>query len=159
MPATKPDEGFPPGYKFDDGIVYGMRVEGLFEIKFHSPKDRNAITGMGQRRLGILINQASQDPAVKVILLHGGKYYGAGNNLKGLMKGLEGDEKRTEEVSRFAAQATMIPFLTAFKNCQKPIVAVVRGGCHGIHFTPLTMVDFIYCGADAMFSVPFMKSF
>jgi enoyl-CoA hydratase/carnithine racemase len=40
-----------------------------------------------------LIDKASEDPTVKVILLHGGKYYGSGNNLKGLMKGLAGDEK------------------------------------------------------------------
>lgn len=92
MAATNLEEGFPSGYKFEDGLVYGMRVEGLFEIKYHSPKDRNALTGMGQYRLGILINQASEDPAVKVILLHGGKYYGSGNNLKALAKGLTGDE-------------------------------------------------------------------
>lgn len=52
----------------------------------------------------------------------------------------------------------MVPFLMAIKNCEKPIVAVVRGGCHGIHFTPLTLCDFVYCGSDAIFSVPFMKT-
>jgi hypothetical protein len=45
--SSKLDEDFPAGYKFEDGIVYGMRVEGLFEIKFHSPKDKNALTGIG----------------------------------------------------------------------------------------------------------------
>jgi len=33
-------EPFPEGYTFDKegGIVYGKRVEGLFEIKMHRPK-------------------------------------------------------------------------------------------------------------------------
>jgi hypothetical protein len=36
-------EDLPPGYKLEHGIAFGMRVPGLFEIKFHTPKDRNAI--------------------------------------------------------------------------------------------------------------------
>lgn len=53
----------------------------------------------------------------------------------------------------------MTGFLKAMKSCEKPIVAVVRGGCNGIHFTPLTMADFIYCGEDAFFSAPFIQTF
>jgi enoyl-CoA hydratase/carnithine racemase len=58
-----------------------MRLEGLFEIKFHTPKTRNALTGTAQSVLARIIPEASADKKVKCILIHGGTYYGAGNDL------------------------------------------------------------------------------
>jgi enoyl-CoA hydratase/carnithine racemase len=49
--------------------------------------------------------------------------------------------------------------LNALNNSIKPTIAVVRGGCIGIGFTTLTMVDFIYAAPNAHFMVPFMQSF
>lgn len=49
--------------------------------------------------------------------------------------------------------------LNALRNSVKPIVGVVRGGSMGISFTHLSLFDFIYCGEDAFFQTPFMKSF
>ena len=40
-------EALPEGYKLEHGVAYGMRMPGLFEIKFHSPKNRNALTADG----------------------------------------------------------------------------------------------------------------
>jgi hypothetical protein len=41
---------------------------------------------------------------VKVVLMHGGKYYGSGNNLKGLMEGANADTKEGVEANaRLAA--------------------------------------------------------
>ena len=37
-------------------------------------------------------------------------------------------------------------------------MAIVRGGCHGIGFTMLSGIDFIYCSPDAVFQTPFMAS-
>lgn len=33
----------PAGFKVEDGVAYGSRVAGLFEIKFHG-ENRNAMT-------------------------------------------------------------------------------------------------------------------
>ena len=32
----------PTGFRLEDGVAYGSRVPGLFEIKIHRPKFRNA---------------------------------------------------------------------------------------------------------------------
>ena len=40
----------------------------------------------------------------------------------------------------------------------KPVVALVRGGAHGIGFTTTALADFIYVTPDAFFSAPFMAS-
>lgn len=43
------------------------------------------------------------------------------------------------------------PFCNALNDSKKPIVAVVRGGCIGIAFTTLSLVDFVYTSPDAFF--------
>jgi len=91
--------------------------------------------------------------------LHGGKYFGSGNNLKVLMNWMKLPTDEFQTIGRIKMQQCLIPFLKALKNCEKPVVAVVRGGCHGIHFTPLTLCDFVYCGKDAYFMTPFMGSY
>lgn len=70
-------------------------------------------------------------------------------------------DKGPDEVRKAADKgvAEMNAYLTALNNSVKPIVAVIRGGCVGIGFTALTLVDFVYCSPDAFFMVPFMKSF
>ena len=37
------EQDLPAGFKLEEGIAYGYRQEGLFEIKFHRPKVRNAM--------------------------------------------------------------------------------------------------------------------
>ena len=49
--------------------------------------------------------------------------------------------------------------LTAFNRSEKPIIAVVRGGCLGIAFTTLCLADFVYVTQDAVFKTPFMASY
>jgi enoyl-CoA hydratase/carnithine racemase len=53
----------------------------------------------------------------------------------------------------------MTVLLKALNSSVKPIVTVVRGSCVGIAFTYQSLVDFCYCGPDALFSTPFMKSY
>lgn len=79
------DQDLPDGFKLEDGIAYGSRVAGLFEIKFHS-ENKNALTVEGSAVLARLLSAASSDVTVKCVLLHGGRYFGSGNNLKVLMQ-------------------------------------------------------------------------
>lgn len=73
----------PAGYVNECNLIYGKRKShpGLFEIKFHNPKRKNAIGTDPERRLGELVKQAGEDDEVKVILLHGGNYFSSGNDL------------------------------------------------------------------------------
>lgn len=90
-----------PGFKLEEGIAFGSRQPGLFEIKFHSP-NKNALTKEGQEKLGELFTRASKDPETKVVLIHGGKYYGSGNNLKILMQWVS---MTTEEITKVGTGA------------------------------------------------------
>jgi enoyl-CoA hydratase/carnithine racemase len=76
------EQGLPEGFTLKDGVAFGYRQEGLFEIKFHRPKVRNAMGGAVELQLANCFKQASEDPNCKVVLLHGGKFFTAGNDLK-----------------------------------------------------------------------------
>jgi enoyl-CoA hydratase/carnithine racemase len=151
-------EELPAGFNLEHGVAYGSRVKGLFEIKFHG-ENKNAMTTESNVVLARILTFASSDPNTKCVLMHGGKYFGSGNNLKVLMGWMELPTEGILEVGRTKMKECLVPYLKALKNCEKPVVAVVRGGCHGIHFTPLTLCDFVYCGPDATFTTPFMGSF
>ena len=102
-----------------------------------------------------LLTAVNKDEKIKCVLIHGGRFYSAGNDLSIL----GGYGQETPENARKYAQAgidSMVAGLTALKNCEKPIVACVRGGAHGIGFTKLGLMDFIYVTEDANFKTPFM---
>ena len=98
-----------------------------------------------------------------MILLHGGLFFTSGNDLK------IAEEKRNArlhlsieertKLTREAMMGALYPMCMNLANCSKPIVAVVRGGCHGIGFTMLTQADFVYVDPNVIFKTPFMMSF
>lgn len=67
--------------------------------------------------------------------------------------------EKIADIGRVQTRKGLIPYLKALKNCEKPVIAVVRGAAHGIHFTPLTLCDFVYCSPEATFTTPFMGTY
>lgn len=105
-----------------------------------------------------LINNAQTDTSIKVILLHGGKYYSAGNNLD-VLTSAGGDKEKEIKYGTEGIFDHMVPYVRAINQSVKPIVSVVRGGALGIGFTTLSLVDFVFVSPDAHFMTPFMQSF
>ena len=153
-------ENFPKGFVLSDQLVYGMRSPGLFEIKIHNPTKRNAIASIPELKLTELINAAQDNEAIKVILLHGGRFFSSGNDLSAFADSF----KISGDISGYLAKAevgvnvTMVDMLLAMNKSIKPIVAVVRGGAIGIGFTMLSHAHFIYTSPEAIFKTPFMES-
>jgi enoyl-CoA hydratase/carnithine racemase len=116
------------------------------------------MTGFGQALMAKIITDAQSDTNVKVILLHGGKYFSSGNNLTNLKDGL-GNPEAMQKYGKAGIFEGMNPYLNALADSNKPTVAIVRGGALGIAFTMLNHVDFLFCAPDAHFMVPFMKTF
>ena len=151
----------PEGFVHEDQIIYGMRKEypGLFEIKIHNPKIKNAIGATPEAKLTKLIKEAQEDEDIKVILLHGGAFFSSGNDLGAFAKAFKtGDVEKMLEDATHGAKVIMVDMLLALATSIKPIVAVVRGGSVGIAFTLLSHATFIYCSPDAYFKTPFMES-
>ena len=149
-------EPLPEGYSLKDGIAWGYRVPGLLEIKYHSPKTKNALTGYGQKQVAELLTAVNKDEKIKCVLFHGGRFYSAGNDLSALTGYVTSTPEEARKAADENVMGNMVTMLTAVKNCEKPIVACVRGGAHGIGFTKLALMDFIYVTEDANFKTPFI---
>ena len=148
----------PEGYKLNTNIIYGKRAShpGLFEIKLHSPKNRNAISYPMQLKLAALLKEAEADEDVKCILLHGGKYYSSGNDLSMFLK--TKDLKKAIEMAKEAVTVGMVDTIMTMARISKPLIVLVRGGCYGIAYTLLGHATLVYCTPDAEFKTPFMES-
>jgi enoyl-CoA hydratase/carnithine racemase len=87
--------GFPEGLTYESELVFGMRKShpGLFEIKIHNVKKRNAIATVPEKKLGELFKMADENDEIKVILLHGGKFFSSGNDLSAFADAFSGKVK------------------------------------------------------------------
>jgi len=83
----------PAGFKIENGVCYGSRVPGLFEIKIHRPKARNATDNACNMKMKDLWLAVSEDPNIKLVVIHGGKFFCAGNDLAALGGSILGDDK------------------------------------------------------------------
>jgi len=103
-----------------------------------------------------LLKEAEKDNEVKCILLHGGKFFSSGSDISGFRN--ISDPEEFHRLQKYAIGTCMVDMLLALNACNKPIVAMVRGGSIGIGYTLLSHVTLIYCSPDATFKTPFMES-
>lgn len=120
-------------------------------IRFNRPAKKNAFTPDMYFKITDEINQASKDKQIKAIILTGtGDFYSSGNDL-GLFLKAGGDVKALAD----QACETMIRFVDAFIDCEKPIIAAVNGHAVGILVTTLGLCDTVIATDQATFLTPF----
>ena len=154
-------QNMPEGFVLEDQMIYGMRKEypGLFEMKIHNPKKKNAIASIPELKMKQLVEAAQDNEDIKVILLHGGNFYSSGNDLTLFSDAFKnGDMDAMAKTADNAVNVIMVDMLMTFSKSIKPIVAVCRGGAVGIGFTMLAHSTFLYCSPEAYFMTPFMQS-
>lgn len=106
-----------------------------------------------------MITDAQTNKSIKVILIHGGKYFSSGNNLSALTSSVKKGKEATEKEGRYGIFDCMNPYLNAINSSIKPVVGVVRGSAIGIGFTQLSLYDFVYVDPDTTFISVFMKTY
>ena len=122
----------------------------IVTITLDRPRQKNAITYDMYRGLTDCFNNFSLDPSVGAIVLTGeGDYYCSGNDLKNFFQfGMPRTLAHT-------ARVVCGEFVTAFIDCEKPIVIGVNGPAIGIAVTTMQLCDFRYCTPNATFHTPF----
>ena len=65
----------------DRKLIYGLHPEGIFEIKIHDPKKKNAFFLKTMQKFAELFDYANKDDNVKCVVLHGGENFSAGNDV------------------------------------------------------------------------------
>jgi enoyl-CoA hydratase/carnithine racemase len=130
------------GYEMD---VLTRSSDGILTIEINRPEKKNAITAAMYQAMADAIVAADNDPAVRVILIHGQPdVFTAGNDLEDFLKRPPADET-----------SPVYQFMHALSRATKPVVAAVTGVAVGIGTTMLLHCDLVYVGDNAKFIAPF----
>ncbi|TDG06570.1 enoyl-CoA hydratase [Paraburkholderia guartelaensis] len=128
-------------------IITESTGDGVLRVAFNRPEKKNAMTGDMYSRLADILNEASGNDAVRVVLWHGiGQSFCAGNDIGDFLD-------RPPKPGDFP-QGRLMEALIAF---DKPIVVAVQGAAVGSGTTMLTHCDFVYAGESAKFLMPFIN--
>lgn len=125
--------------------VIVTRNDRVLEVAFNRPEKKNALT---REMYGAVVGAlaiATNDPAIRVVLLTGhGDTFTSGNDIKDF-------QARAARNERSAAS----PFLSALSTFRKPLVAAVNGAAIGVGTTMLAHCDLIIAAKAARFVMPF----
>ncbi|HWG16122.1 MAG TPA: enoyl-CoA hydratase/isomerase family protein [Streptosporangiaceae bacterium] len=120
---------------------------GIAVISLTRPEKRNAMRPADCQRIGDLVRQCSQDPAVRAVILTGaGGYFSAGADLRW-------NAGRTEGTLLPIMHRTVIDTY----RCTKPVLAAVEGCCVGAAWAVALACDLVVAGAGAYFEPPFVS--
>jgi len=119
---------------------------GVLTLQLNRPEKKNALTKALYTELAEAFRAAAADDTIRVVLIHGGDDFSAGNDLKDFLE-QPGDFLTSPAGS----------FLLAITEFNKPIIAAVDGYAVGIGTTLLLHCDLVYCSERATFMLPFIN--
>lgn len=121
-------------------------AEGIATLTIDRPEVRNAMNNDCWRELTSLIQQADQDPGVRVVILTGAgeKAFISGADIRTL-------QTRTSVES---LEGLAIGALQAIEDCSKPVIAAVNGVAFGGGFETALACDLRIVSEKAKFGLP-----
>ena len=123
------------------------RKDEVLAITLNRPERRNAITIAMYGALADAIEDAADDPGIRMITLRGeGQDFAAGNDLADFL----------EAVPRIDEEIPVWRLLRVLATCETPLVAAVHGNCVGIGTTMLLHCDLVIADETARFAMPFV---
>lgn len=118
----------------------------VLRIELHRPEKRNAITVAMYEAMAAALQRAADDPAVRVVLIHGQPDgFTSGNDIFDFL----------DRPPR-GVDSPVFRFLTLISQSAKPVVAAVTGAAVGIGTTMLLHCDYVVAGESARLSAPFV---
>jgi enoyl-CoA hydratase/carnithine racemase len=118
-------------------------------VTWSRPEKKNALTGAMYAAFAEALDRASEDPAVRVVLVTGaGDAFTSGNDLKDFATW--GTAGSVEELPVIQAIRRAVAF-------PKPLVAAVKGAAVGFGTTLLPHCDAVVAGESASFAMPFVR--
>ena len=120
--------------------------EHIMHIKLDRAHKKNALTERMYLELENLINNASQNKKVKVILISGEDDFTAGNDLRDFIENPPEDRN-----------SPVFKFMIALNGCPLPVISAVNGFAVGIGTTMLLHCDLVYASKNSLFMMPFIN--
>lgn len=130
----------------DSGHVEYRVEQRVAFVTFHRPRKKNAFTHAMYEQFAHALDEADQDPHVRVIVLTGaGGAFTSGNDLADFMHN-----------PPTSGQSPVWHVIRGLVFAQKPIVAAVEGPAVGIGVTMLLHCDSVCASRSAEFALPFV---
>jgi enoyl-CoA hydratase/carnithine racemase len=129
------------------GEILTERSGSILRITLNRPAKKNAMTSSMYLNMAEILNDATKDDEVRVVLWDGaGDSFSAGNDLEDFLKHPPGPGASPQAL-----------LADALLNFDKPLIAVVKGVAIGGGTTLLTHCDFVIAGESAKFQLPFIN--
>jgi enoyl-CoA hydratase/carnithine racemase len=132
-----------------DDVLYALEDGGVAVLTLNRPERLNAWNGDIERQLFDYLDQCTEDPDVKVIVITGaGRGFCAGADMDVLQGiGARGGEGR-DGPRRRTFHLLGVP---------KPIIAAINGACAGIGMVQALMTDIRFAAKGAKFTTAFVR--
>jgi enoyl-CoA hydratase/carnithine racemase len=119
----------------------------VLRVVLNRPTKKNAMTAGMYLTLADVLNGATKDERIRVVLWHGaGDSFCAGNDVEDFLKNPPGP-----------GESPQARLMNALIDLDKPLIAAVHGAAIGGGTTMLTHCDFVYAGESAKFQMPFIN--
>ena len=120
-------------------------LNGVATIEIARPEKKNAITAAMYGEMSAALLAATQDKAVRAVLITGQPgIFTSGNDIDDFTK-------------RVGGESPALAFMRALLGCDKPVIAAVTGAAIGIGTTMLLHCDFVYVSDEARLAMPFVS--
>ncbi len=122
----------------------------VMRLVFNRSEKKNAITAAMYGALADGLGAADRDPAVRAVVFEAhGDFFTSGNDIADFMAGTGSPAPGGEKPS-------VIRFLEAIANAEKPLIAAVQGPAVGVGVTMLLHCDLVFASDKATFHTPFV---
>ena len=134
----------------EDVVLYERRDPGIALITLNRPDRLNAWNGELAVRYFALLDQATNDPAVKVIVITGaGRGFCAGADMDALQVVSDRGDGAAVSAGRRGPHETML--------IPKPVIAAVNGAAAGVGLVIALMCDIRFAATNAKFTTAFSR--
>jgi enoyl-CoA hydratase/carnithine racemase len=140
-------------------ILYGVDG-GVATITLNRPDRLNAWTGRMHHEIKDAMRAATDDEAVRVIVLTGaGRGFCSGADMNALQGIQEGTERSTPREEPFDADAdpSFQKVYSYFPSVPKPIIAAINGACAGLGMVIALYADVRFASDAAVFTTAFAR--
>ena len=119
-------------------------------VILNRPEKLNAFTKGMWKRLGDVFRELAEDDALRCIVVRGAgdKAFSPGNDIS------EFADERSNAEQAEAYGALMVNSIEAFRACQTPTVAMIKGACVGGGLEVAACCDLRICGQSSRFGIP-----
>lgn len=134
-------------------------AEGIARITLNRPERLNAISAVMTAELRQAVQQATDDPAVRVVVLSGaGRAFCAGYDLDWGTKAEDASQRSMagnwDPVRDYQMMSRNVRAFMSLWECPKPVIAQVHGWCVGGGTDMVLCSDLIYMADDARIGYP-----